>query len=101
MNFSKPNLKRSNTFSPGGGTGVKAMLLKWCQVNIYMIKYSKFLSNICKLSTIYIRSKMINFDGILNPGNYLIGPGDSLKNLIYGPIKLVRNYILLSEIPSH
>ena len=44
MNFSKPNLKRSNTFSPGGGTGVKAMLLKWCQVNIYIyiIKYGKF-----------------------------------------------------------
>lgn len=30
----KPNLKRSNTFSPGGGTGVKAMLLKWCQMRV-------------------------------------------------------------------
>ena len=40
---------------------------------------------------------MINSDGILNSGNYLIGPGDSLKHLIYGPIKLVRNYILLQK----
>jgi len=36
---SKVKLARSNTFASGGATGVKSLLLKWCQVSALFYFY--------------------------------------------------------------